>query len=230
MNIFFTPDLIFFILVAAFLIIRLRSVLGRRTGNEKKTGNFFSYQDSTITAKKSNKLAKEKELAKNEILDFENVGNRNNKEMKHSLIKICSLDRNFSPKKFLLGAKIAFESIIESYAKGDLNKVKYLLGPNVFSAFSKEIKSRIQKKRTLEHSLISLKKTDIEKINVKSSIADIVVKFVSEQVNLLKNDKGKIIEGNEEYTENHIDYWTFSRDLKSSNPNWKLVVTEAGKQ
>ena len=69
---------------------------------------------------------------------------------------------------------------------------------------------------------------DIENINVKESIADIVVKFVSEQVNLLKNEKGKILEGDNEYVENHIDYWTFSKDLKSSNPNWKLIVTKTG--
>ena len=80
----------------------------------------------------------------------------------------------------------------------------------------------------LEHSLISIKSVDIENINVKESIADIVVKFVSEQVNLLKNEKGKILEGDNEYVENHIDYWTFSKDLKSSNPNWKLIVTKTG--
>ena len=80
----------------------------------------------------------------------------------------------------------------------------------------------------MEHSLVSIKSADIEKINVKSSIADIVVKFVSEQVNLLKNEKGKVLKGNDEYIENHTDYWTFSKDLKSNNPNWKLVVTKTG--
>ena len=80
----------------------------------------------------------------------------------------------------------------------------------------------------MEHSLVSIKSADIEKINVKSSIADIVVKFVSEQVNLLKNEKGKVLKWNDEYIENHTDYWTFSKDLKSNNPNWKLVVTKTG--
>ena len=144
------------------------------------------------------------------------------------LEEIFYFDKNFSPKKFLEGAKIAFRSIIETYAKGEINKIKNLLSSNVFSAFSKEIKSRIKKKHSLEHTLISLKSADIEKIHVKSSIADIVVKFVSEQVNLLKNKKGKILSGNDEYIENHIDYWTFSKDLKSTNPNWKLVVTKSG--
>ena len=134
----------------------------------------------------------------------------------------------FQQKKFLLGAKIAFQTIIQSYAKGEINKIKHLLSTNVFSIFSKEIISRAKKKYILEHTLISLKSAGIEKINVKSSIADIVVKFVSEQVNLLKNEKGKILKGNDEYIENHTNYWTFSKDLKSPNPNWKLVVTKAG--
>ena len=127
----------------------------------------------------------------------------------------------------MLGAKTAFQTIIQFYAKGEISKIKYLLSTNVFSIFSKEIKSRIKKKHILEHSLISLKSAGIEKINIKSNIADIVVKFVSEQVNLLKNKKGKILKGNDEYIENHTNYWTFSKDLKSSNPNWKLIVTKA---
>ena len=102
------------------------------------------------------------------------------------------------------------------------------MSTNVFSIFSKEIKSRTRKKYILEHTLVSIKSADIENANFKSSIADIVVKFISEQVNLLKNEKGKILKGNDEYIENHTNYWTFSKDLKSSNPNWKLVVTKAG--
>ena len=75
--------------------------------------------------------------------------------------------------------------------------------------------------------MVSIKSANIQEIDVKSNIADIVVKFVSEQVNLLKNEKGKILKGNDEYIESHTNYWTFSKDLKSSNPNWKLVVTKA---
>ena len=227
MNNFFTPDLIFFVLVAAFLILRLRSVLGRRTGNEKKSKDFFLHQDaSSIGSKK--KIIQEKQLIKNK--ETETFVKKDNLELKSktSLETIHYYDKNFSPNKFLSGAKKAFELIIESYAKGEINKIKHLISTNIFSIFSKEIKLRIKKKNSLEHSLVSIKSADIEKINVKSSIADIVVKFLSEQVNLLKNEKGNILKGNDEYIENHTDYWTFSKDLKSNNPNWKLVVTKTG--
>ena len=226
MNTILSPDLIFFLLVAIFLIIRLRSVLGRRTGNEKKPKDIFTYQDSILEPDKK-KVLEVKESIKRKTSLSSPEKKISNLKKSTGLERIFYFDKNFSPKKFLEGAKIAFKSIIETYAKGEISKIKNLLSSNVFSAFSREIKSRVQKKHSLEHTLISLKSADIEKIHVKSSIADIVVKFVSEQVNLLKNEKGKILKGNDEYIESHTNYWTFSKDLKSSNPNWKLVVTKA---
>ena len=226
MNTFLTLDLIFFVLVAAFLIIRLRSVLGRRTGNEKKSKDIFIYQDTTLNVEKK-KIVDENQSKKDKIHGKLSKNKEDNLKNSTTLEKIYYFDRNFSPKKFLSGAKTAFQMIIESYTKGNINKIKYLLGASVFSIFSREIKSRARKKHVLEHTLISIKSAGIEKINVKYSIADIVVKFVSEQVNLLKNQKGKILKGNDEYIENHTNYWTFSKDLKSLNPNWKLIVTKA---
>ena len=227
MNTFLSPDIIFFVLVAAILILRLRSVLGRKTGNEKRPKDIFMYQDTALGTDK-NKTLGEKKSIKSKFYDKLSTRKENNLNKNTALEKICYFDKNFSTRNFLLGAKIAFQKIIQFYAKGEINKIKHLLSNNVFSTFSKEIISRAKKKYILEHSLISLKSAGIEKINVKSSIADIAVKFVSEQVNLLKNKKGKILKGNDEYIENHTNYWTFSKDLKSSNPNWKLVVTKAG--
>ena len=222
MNTFLSPDIIFFVLVAAFLILRLRSVLGRKTGNEKRPKDIFMYQDTTLDTNKK-KILDGKQSIKSKFHNKLSTEKENN-----ALEKIYYIDKSFSPKKFLTGATMAFKTIIQSYAKGEINKIKHLLSTNVFSIFSKEIKSRTRKKYILEHTLVSIKSADIENANFKSSIADIVVKFISEQVNLLKNKKGKILKGNDEYIENHTNYWTFSKDLKSSNPNWKLVVTKAG--
>ena len=227
MNTFLTLDLIFFILVAVFLIIRLRSVLGRRTGNEKRPKDIFMYQDTTLDTDKK-KILDGKQSIKSKFHNKLSTEKENNLNKNTALEKIYYIDKSFSPKKFLTGATMAFKTIIQSYAKGEINKIKHLLSTNVFSIFSKEIKFRTRKKYILEHTLVSIKSADIENANFKSSIADIVVKFISEQVNLLKNEKGKILKGNDEYIENHTNYWTFSKDLKSSNPNWKLVVTKAG--
>ena len=226
MNTFFTPDLIFFVLVAAFLIIRLRSVLGRRTGNEKRPKDILMYQDTVLGSGKK-KTISEKEDIKEKSFDESLSKNKVNLKKGTALEKIYYFDQTFSTKKFLAGAKNAYQQIINSYANGEINKIKYLLDSKVFSTFSNEIKSRVKKKYTLEHTLISIKSAAVEKIYVKSSIADIVVKFVSEQVNLLKNKDGKVLKGNDEYIENHTNYWTFSKDLKSNDPNWKLIVTKA---
>ena len=225
MNNFFSVDLIFFIMIAALLVFRLRNVLGRRTGNEKKPGFGFSF-DAKVLDKNSNNI-KEIKINKEHILN--SLKKYKNLDKNGDLKRIYILNPNFSPKKFLKGAKDAFEIIVAAYAKGNLKKVKDLLSPNIFKTFSNISNQRIKKKQTLEHTLISFKSEEIKRIILKSTIAEIAVRFVTEQINLLKNNKGQIIEGNNDYIENHIDYWTFSKDLKFSNPNWKLIVTKSEK-
>ena len=225
MNSFFSVDLIFFIMIAALLVFRLRNVLGRRTGNEKKPGFGFSF-DAKVLDKNSNNI-KEIKINKEHILN--SLKKYKNLDKNGDLKRIYILSPNFSPKKFLKGAKYAFEIIVAAYAKGNLKKVKDLLSPNIFKTFSNISNQRIKKKQTLENTLISFKSEEIKRIILKSTIAEIAVRFVTEQVNLLKNNKGQIIEGNNDYIENHIDYWIFSKDLKFSNPNWKLIVTKSEK-
>ena len=225
MNNFFSVDLIFFIMIAALLVFRLRNVLGRRTGNEKKPGFGFSF-DAKVVDKNSNNI-KEIKINKEHILN--SLKKYKNLDKNGDLKRIYILNPNFSPKKFLKGAKDAFEIIVAAYAKGNLKKVKDLLSPNIFKTFSNISNQRIKKKQTLEHTLISFKSEEIKRIILKSTIVEIAVRFVTEQVNLLKNNKGQTIEGNNDYIENHIDYWIFSKDLKFSNPNWKLIVTKSEK-
>ena len=225
MNNFFSVDLIFFIMIAALLVFRLRNVLGRRTGNEKKPGFGFSF-DAKVVDKNSNNI-KEIKINKEHILN--SLKKYKNLDKNGDLKRIYILNPNFSPKKFLKGAKDAFEIIVAAYAKENLKKVKDLLSPNIFKTFSNISNQRIKKKQTLEHTLISFKSEEIKRIILKSTIAEIAVRFVTEQVNLLKNNKGQTIEGNNDYIENHIDYWIFSKDLKFSNPNWKLIVTKSEK-
>ena len=145
MNTFISPDLIFFILVAAFLIIRLRSVLGKKTGNEKRVKDFFMYHETGLGTDKKNFLDS-KQSIKNKFQNKLSYEKKNNLNNNTALEKIYYFDKSFSPKNFLVGAKSAFQTIINSYAKGEISKIKYLLSTNVFSIFSKEIKSRIKKK------------------------------------------------------------------------------------
>ena len=217
MNNFFSPDLIFFVMVAAFLVLRLRNVLGRRTGNEKKIETEFSFGSKVIEKNSKNK----KQIKTNTVSGLFS--------QKDQLEKINELDKNFSIETFLKGAKDAFKIIVESYSKENIKKINYLLSSDILKVFLNASKNRIKKKQSLEHNFISFKSAEIKKIVLKSTIVKIVVKFVTEQVNLLRNNKDMIIEGNEDNIEKHVDYWTFSKDLKSLDPNWKLIDTKAGK-
>ena len=225
MNNFISVDLIFFIMIAAFLILRLRSVLGKRTGNEKKPSIDFSLGAGVIEKNFKNKkqIKTKEDKIQDSLKEYKNLNTNGDVE------RICKIDPTFSPEKFLKGAKEAFEIIVKAYATDNLKKIKDLLGSDIFKTFSSVSNQRVKKKQILEHTFISFKSAEIKKIALKSTIAEIIVRFVTEQVNLLKNDKGKIIQGNSEYIENHIDNWIFSKDLKSSNPNWKLIVTKAEK-
>ena len=178
MNSFFSVDLIFFIMIAALLVFRLRNVLGRRTGNEKKPGFGFSF-DAKVVDKNSNNI-KEIKINKEHILN--SLKKYKNLDKNGDLKRIYILSPNFSPKKFLKGAKDAFEIIVAAYAKGNLKKVKDLLSPNIFKTFSNISNQRIKKKQTLEHTLISFKSEEIKRIILKSTIAEIAVRFVTEQI------------------------------------------------
>ena len=228
MNNFFSADLIFIIMVAAFLILRLRSVLGKRTGNEKKGQNSFTFDVKSVGKDLTDKKIIEKSKEENSFV--KESSNIKSGEAKTNFEKIYELDKTFSTKEFLKGAQKAFETIVMNYSKGNLKKIKNLLDQNTLKTFSNAVNQRTKKKQVLDHTLISFKSAEIKKISFRETIANIIVQFVTEQVNLLKNEKGKVIEGNNDYIEKHVDNWTFSKDLKSSDPNWKLVFTETGKQ
>jgi len=226
MNNFFSPDLIFFVMVAAFLIIRLRSVLGKRTGNEKKHGENISVGLKQINKDFQNKQLKEANNINKNLKISEDIRDKN---IKSKINKLIELDPHFNYKEFLKGAKIAFERIVQNYSSGDVKKIKNILSPEIFKSFSNAAELRKKKKQVLEHTLISFKTAEIKDILFNTTIVSIVVKYVTEQVNTVKNAKGETIDGNSDYVENHNDLWTFSRNIKSSNPNWTLIVTETGK-
>ena len=213
-------------MVAAFLIIRLRSVLGKRTGNEKKHGENISVGLKQINKDFQNKQLKEANNINKNLKISEDIRDKN---IKSKINKLIELDPHFNYKEFLKGAKIAFERIVQNYSSGDVKKIKNILSPEIFKSFSNAAELRKKKKQVLEHTLISFKTAEIKDILFNTTIVSIVVKYVTEQVNTVKNAKGETIDGNSDYVENHNDLWTFSRNIKSSNPNWTLIVTETGK-
>lgn len=134
---------------------------------------------------------------------------------------------NFSKENFLFGAKRAFEIIVTAFSKGDTETLENLVSKTLLKKFQEIIEKRRAEGITAETDFIGFNQAEITNAKItKDDIAKITVKFVSEQVNILKNSKDEVIEGDENFIQNITDIWTFERCLTSTNPNWMLVSTK----
>ena len=147
-------------------------------------------------------------------------------EINSSLRKIYNQDENFSSKEFLDGSKKAFEYIIKNYSEENLNPLKSLLSKSIFNDFKSQIDERVKKSQNLDITIIGIKNSEIVGSNLKSNVAYITVRFNSEQVQVLKDLKGKIIDGDSNQILTIDEKWSFSKSLKSKDPNWILEKIE----
>ena len=186
-------DIILLGMIAGFIILRLRSILGRKTGHETKVYPTFA--------------EKEFNIPKNEV-----------KPTKQNLETLEGKDK----KEFLRGAEIAYESILTSFANGDLIKLKNLLSSDIFSNFSDAIKSRNKEGINSEFTFIGVKESSVEKYEKIKDNLFATVKFVAEVISVKKNKDGKIVEGNPDKIKFVTDSWKFTRNIKQKGPNWYL--------
>ena len=219
-------DLLILAMIAVFIINRLRNVLGKKTGNE---------QD--IVEKFSGNKANFKESPPDQISDTDNAKSKIPKDVffhqdptvNSNLRKIHNLDSSFESKNFLDGSKKAFEYIIKNYSEENLDSIKSLLSKNIFDDFKSQIEKRVQNSQDLDITIIGIKDAEIVSANLRSNNANICVKFTSEQVHVLKDMKGDIIEGDGNQILTINENWTFSKNMKNKNPNWALEKIEESK-
>ena len=185
-------DIILLGMIAGFIILRLRSILGRKTGHESKIYPNF--------------VEKKFSIPKNDI-----------KPIKQNL---DTLEGN-NKKEFLKGAEIAYETILTSFAKGDLKKLKSLLTATMNTNFSGAIDSRNKEKITSEFTFIGIKESSVEKYEKVKDDLSATVKFVAEVISVKKKDD-KIIEGNPDKIKFVTDIWKFTRNINNKSPNWYL--------
>lgn len=214
-------DIIFFAMVAAFLVLRLRSVLGRRTGHEQprpdglgRSGEQSSNGDNVIDLPDRRRVIPE---GPEDPYTGTKIG--------AGLTQIRLADPAFDSRQFIEGAKAAFEFILGAYAAGDTKALKPLLNAEVLGNFQHAIEARLRAGEALETELIGIKTADLLDAGVHGRDAVITVKFVSEQVNALHSATGEVLEGDPNRVTEVVDVWTFSRDPKSRDPNWHLVAT-----
>ncbi len=186
-------DIILLGMIAGFIILRLRSILGRKTGHESKLYPNFAEKKFTMPKKDA-----ETPKPNLDTLEGENK------------------------KEFLRGAEIAYESILTSFANGDLIKLKALLSPNMFSNFSDAIKVRNKEKIKSEFTFIGVKESSVEKYEKIKDNLFATVKFVAEVISVKKDKDNKIIEGNPDKIKFVTDSWKFTKNINNKSPNWYL--------
>ena len=189
-------DIILLAMIAGFIFLRLRGILGKKTGFEKDGSNNSSF---IKTYKKFEK--KEKKI---NLSDFDET----------------------AKKDFLKGAKIAYEAIITDFANGNLKNIKYLLDKKVFEQFSQALKERNEKGYVSETTFIGINSAEIKQHNLNNNILEVTVNFVSEIISCTKDKNDKILLGDPEKVKRVHDTWKFSKDSRSNNPNWLLIDTQ----
>jgi predicted lipid-binding transport protein (Tim44 family) len=222
-------DIIILAMVAGFIVLRLRSVLGRRTGHEPDrdaqdegyTRGSAKTPDNVVT------LPHSVPRRPNDVATMDIEPAYQGTPMEAGLVQIKMADPSFSVGGFLEGAAKAFEMIVAAYARNDADTLKPLLSPDVYSQFASAIQEREERGETMETELVVLKPPKAEAIQVDGTRATIDVRFQSEQVNVVKNREGEIIEGDREHVDSVTDVWTFAHDLASRDPNWILVATRS---
>ena len=219
-------DIVFIAMVAAFLIVRLRNVLGRRTGEENR-------ERWTTRAPRSAPAGGERP---NE--NVVRLPGRDNGEtapapvpagspLDAALTQIKVADSSFDPRGFIKGAQSAFEMIVGAFAQGDTAALRPLLADEVYDNFATAIRERQKAKRTLETTIIGIKSGDIVEARLEGRSAFVTVKFVSEQVNVTRDADGNVVEGDANAVATVTDVWTFSRNTRARDPNWLLTATAA---
>jgi predicted lipid-binding transport protein (Tim44 family) len=208
-------DIILFAMIAGFLVLRLRSMLGRRTGLERRRDPFAPRTpDKVMAAPERGKPA----LVPSSVPPPADT-------LAAGLAALRRADPGFDPGRFLEGARAAFTMIVEAFARDDVAALRPLLGQDVHRAFATAIEERRTAGETLETRILRLDDADIVRAGVDGPTAHVTVKFVSRQINVTRAQDGSVVDGDPEHPSEKIDTWTFARDTRSADPNWLLVAT-----
>ncbi len=228
---------IIFLALAVFIFLRLRNVLGQRTGAERPpfdraardiarggNDNVVPLPGATTIDQTARAPAAEPEPAPDRWKGIAAPDSA----LATGLDQVAASDASFNAQHFISGAKGAYEMIVLAFANGDRRSLKDLLSAEVYEGFEAAIRGREQRGEKVETRFASIDKADIVSAGVRDRIAHITVRFVSQMISVTRDKDGAVIDGNSEKLTDVTDVWTFSRDVTSRDPNWKLVGTESG--
>jgi len=229
---------IIFLALAVFIFLRLRSVLGQRTGRERPPYDPYSARDavrSPATDKVVTLPPRPAEPASARPVEATPPSADRWKDVAESgsgvaagLDAIAASDSSFDAKHFITGARAAYEMIVTAFAEGDRRQLRNLLSREVYDGFDAAISEREGRGETAETRFVSIDGSTITSAELRGRTAQITIRFVSKLISVTRGRTGNVIEGNAEKVTDVTDVWTFARDVSSRDPNWKVVATEAG--
>jgi predicted lipid-binding transport protein (Tim44 family) len=230
------PWTIIFLALAVVIFLKLRSVLGQRTGRERPPYDPYSARDAVRGSTNDNVVAlpgRGGELPQKPAEPVDKADRwkgiaEQGTSIATGLDAIVAGDPSFDAKHFVTGARTAYEMIVTAFAEGDRRALKNLLSRDVYEGFEAAIRERESKGETAETRFVSIDKSDIVGAELRARAAQVTVRFVSQLVSVTRDRNGNVIDGSPDKVTDVTDVWTFARDLSSRDPNWKLVATEAG--
>ncbi len=225
--------------LAVIIFLKLRSVLGQRTGRERPPYDPYSARDAvrgsagdkvvTLPPRTIEQAAKAVEPSEPvEPADRWKGIAPSGSAVAAGLDSILALDKGFDPRHFLTGARAAYEMIVVAFAQGDRRTLREALAKEVFDSFDAVIRDRESRGDTAETRFVAIDATDITAAELRGRAAQVTVRFVSQLVTVTRDKSGNVTDGNPDRVTDVTDVWTFARELTSRDPNWKLVATEAG--
>lgn len=227
-----------FLAIAVFVFFRLRSVLGKRTGNERPPHDPYS-RNPLERRKDDAEGGRQADSRDDNVIRLPGSDRQDEPHedtprpayapegspLANGLAQVELADRTFTPESFLDGAGKAHEMIVTAFASADRATLRQLLDDDVFKDFEAAIEDREMEGRSLEQSYVGLSSADITAAELDGSRARVTVRFVSQMISALRAANGDVVEGSPEAVRQVVDVWTFERDTKSRDPNWKLVAT-----
>lgn len=232
----FDVTTLIFLALAVFVIWRLRSVLGQKTGAERSpfrpvernrtdSPNPRPEGDNVVRLPGADRAA-QTAAPPAPARDWRGIAEPGS-TLAGGLEQVVQIEPGFDPRAFIEGAKSAYETIVLAFAKGDRKTLRSLLSKEVADGFERVITERERRNETAETTFVSIDKADIVAVEVRNRVAQITVRFLSNLINATRDAEGRVIDGSAEAVVEVPDVWTFARTLGSRDPNWLLVATEA---
>ncbi len=217
---------------AAFVFFRLFQVLGKRTGNEQPPLDPRRVDPRRAAGAKEDNvvpLPRSREMPpRPAVRDSVMAGVAPGSALALGVEQVRQADGSFDPDGFVSGAKVAHEMIARAFAEGDRAALKPLLEDDVYASFEAAIGERERSGHKIDFSFVGLKQAKLEEAGLRGRIAEVTVRFVSELISATRDAAGAVIDGAAGVVREVTDVWTFARDTRSPDPNWKLVATAAG--